>query len=184
MEQEGAVLSKEMMPVYKAPRWGNMLTVCPDAIPRDVFRNSEKRLKLNFPGEVQPEMTLDESLEVLAVAGGMDPIEILCVLEDNDYPEQAVKEDAKKIMLGAVHELMRRIGPWLSDRGVFPEATFQPAWQWVCQVCQTVCTIDRIIPKVQCRFCRTVHKVPAPARSEDGETPSGASGSYGSDFHA
>lgn len=150
----------DVFPVLLSNRERRNNVLCPVSVPWEMVAPHEARAMRNHGGQ---------TLLGLAGRGGLDPVELIAVLDDVPYPAEAVRADMPGTLKGCVADLIRRVGAF--TRAVPYTAALTPGYLWACGVCRT----PNAAPgparpsRVQCRFCKAVHTT-----TEDAPTPAGA----------
>lgn len=163
-------------PVLLLPKDRRAYALCPRGVPWGMVAGHDRQADRNHR----------QSLKELAERGGLDPIELLAVLDDRPYPFKTVEANHKAVMEGAVGELLRRVSVWTNATGTRPDAILRRSWVWECVLCKTTNAVPpvgdgEVLPaRVQCGFCKVVHTatdlVPVNL-TEDDPHPTGADGS-------
>lgn len=155
-------------PVLFTPAERRQFPLCPRDVPLDMVLPHDKQAQANHGGQ---------TLAVLASRGGLDPIELVCVLDDRAYPWDQVRADPAAVKQYAVAEVIKRAAAWERRGGL--TAKLVPGFVWACGVCGMCCPAQADQtgvppPKVQCSFCKTVHQAepaevptPPPVITED-----------------
>lgn len=162
-----------MFPVLTTRAVREAHPLCPRSIPWVLLTDCEPRAQSNH----------QQTLAVLASRGGLDPLEMVCVLDDRPYPFKDLRENPRlieKLTADSVRDLITRVARYLSAK---PDSTVEltPGWRWTCGLCKTTHGEEGPDhpPVVQCKFCRTVwtaNPVRPAITPPDQPTPAGAAG--------
>lgn len=152
-------------PVLLSPTDRRTHTLCPESVPWELVAPHARQAERNHGGQ---------SLADLARRGGLDPVELLAVLDGRPYPWDAARADGPGTLKGCVLELLKRVGAF--SRTAPYTAALAAGWTWACGACATANAATGPRPsRVQCRFCKTVHltteDVPTPAGAADPHVP-------------
>lgn len=124
---------------------------CPASVPLAFVEPHEQQAKENH----------HQTLSRLAERGGLDPVELLSVLNDRPFPQGLV--DTRDATTAAIREIMKRVVAW--TKGAIEctlEATAELATVWTCGLCGTDNTTRMALPaRIECKFCRAIHGVKA-----------------------
>lgn len=128
---------------------------CPESVPWDMVAGFEARAQRNHR----------QSLSALASRGGLDPVELVCLMTDQALP--GMGEDFARLTAAAIQRLMTEVAKWTAAR---PESVdLAPGWVWTCPGCNVLNPVSGAPPdRVGCSFCRVVYSPKKPA------TPNGA----------
>lgn len=126
------------------------LPTCPESIPWDMLRPLAARVRRNHKGR---------GLDDLSRAGGLDPVELLAVLDDRPFPVREAKADLHGLKQRAAAELLRRVVRFTGGRGANAVA-LRPALVFDCPLCHA----ENVVPvqpvaAVTCKFCSTTYAV-------------------------
>jgi hypothetical protein len=97
-----------------------------------------------------------ETLFELATSGGLDPVEIVCLLDDEPLPGlPVIKREGQRLIAQSVAELIKRLAAFRSSARNTPAADLFMAAVWVCPFC----TADNVFRKpagerAQCWMCK------------------------------
>lgn len=147
----------DRFPVLFSEKERRAFPLCPRHVPWAMLAPHDAQAQRNHGGQ---------TLARLAQRGGLDPVEMVSVLDGRDYPDAEVRADAARVKAWAVAELIKRVHLWERKGG--PVAALVPGWVWACKVCGMQCAAaaqdGAVPPRVTCSFCKTLHtaEVPAP----------------------
>jgi len=160
-------------PVLLTPRQKRDHPGCPAAVPWGLVAPHERQAGRNHGGQ---------TLAALAARGGLDPVELLAVLDDSAYPAAAVRADPERATRAAVQALAARAARYSAAAGQATPVRAVPAWVWVCGFCKSENVIRAAgaggwacPPVAECRFCRQLY-APAPDPAGAGRPGENASG--------
>lgn len=163
-------------PVLMTPKDRRQYPLCPKVIPLDMVAGHEKQAQRNH----------QQSLAELARRGGLDPIELLAVLDDRAYPFGQVEANYKAVFDHCVTELFKRVAVWTARAGKRPEAVLRASYVWECTLCHTINPVPPVSgagavegtppAAVQCEFCKVAHTalIRSPDTLKDDPAPEGA----------
>lgn len=138
------LLSREQERVYP---------YCPRSVPFSMVAEHARQASYNHKGN---------TLDSLAAAGGLDPIELMAVLRDRSYPKKEVEGGGlDSLFESCVKELVTRVRDWCLNAR--PSVSAETGYIWQCTICNTVnsfLSAGGVKPDsrtASCSFCRVIH---------------------------
>lgn len=168
----------ERFPVLFTERERRQWPLCPRDVPWAMLAPHDRRAQKNHGGQ---------TLHRLAERGGLDPIELVCVLDDREYPQDTVRADIPKAKQWAVNEVIKRVAAW--EGNAAPVVTLRAGWVWECLSCSLLNPAKPLAdgsppPRTQCQFCKTIHTAEVPAPPVDQPEDDPAAHAAGDPSHA